>query len=57
VTPERTAFVRLRRQLVARGLDKALFEEVTRQIKSKAVTVAAGTHIDAKGDRVGQPSR
>ena len=47
VTPERTAFVRLRRQLVARGLDKVLFEEVTRQIKVKAVTVKTGTLIDA----------
>jgi IS5 family transposase len=56
VTPERTAFVRLRRQLVARGLDKALFEEVTRQLK-KAMTVETGTLVDAKGDRVGQPSR
>jgi IS5 family transposase len=47
----------LRRQLVARGLDKALFEEVTRQLKSKAMTVETGTLVDAKGDRVGQPSR
>jgi len=47
VTPERTAFVRLRRQLVARGLDKVVFEEVTRQIKVKAVTVKTGTLIDA----------
>jgi IS5 family transposase len=29
-TPERTAFVRLRKVLVARGLDKVLFEMVTR---------------------------
>jgi IS5 family transposase len=37
-TPERTAFVRLRRQLVALGLDKDLFDEVTRQLKAQAVT-------------------
>ena len=31
-TPERTAFVRLRRELAARGLDRVLFEAVTRQL-------------------------
>jgi IS5 family transposase len=29
-TPERTAFVRFRRDLVWRGLDKVLFDEITR---------------------------
>ncbi len=29
-TPERTVFVRFRRELVWRGLDKVLFDEVTR---------------------------
>jgi len=47
VTPERTAFVRFRKELVARGLDKALFDIVTRQLKAKAVTVKTGTLIDA----------
>ena len=28
-TPERTAFVRFRRALIAHGLDKSLFEEIT----------------------------
>jgi IS5 family transposase len=46
-TPERTAFVRFRRELVRRGLDGALFEEVTRQLRAKAVTVRTGTLIDA----------
>jgi IS5 family transposase len=46
-TPERTAFVRLRKELLARGLDRVLFEEVTRQLKAKAVTVKTGTLVDA----------
>ena len=46
-TPERTAFVRFRRQLVALELDKHLFDEVTAQLKDKAVTVKTGTLIDA----------
>ncbi|MGD9810781.1 MAG: IS5 family transposase [Sphingobium sp.] len=46
-TPERTAFVRFRRLLVSHNLDRALFETVTAQLKSKAVTVKTGTLIDA----------
>lgn len=46
-TPERTAFVRFRRERVRRGLDCALFEEVTSQLKAKAVTVKTRTVIDA----------
>jgi IS5 family transposase len=46
-TPERTAFVRLRRQLAARGLDQLLFAEVTEQLKAKAVRVKTGTLVDA----------
>jgi transposase, IS5 family len=46
-TPERTAFVRFRRELVARGLDGALFDAVTDQLRAKAVTVKTGTLIDA----------
>jgi len=46
-TPERTAFVRYRRQLVANNLDRLLFDTVTTQLKSKAVTVKTGTLVDA----------
>lgn len=46
-TPERTAFVRFRRLLVAHKLDRARFETVTMQLKSKAVTVKTGTRVDA----------
>ena len=34
-TIERTAFVRFRRKLVRRGLDRVLFEAVTRQLEAK----------------------
>lgn len=46
-TPERTAFVRYRRLLVANNLDRSLFDTVTMQLKSKAVTVKTGTLVDA----------
>jgi IS5 family transposase len=46
-TPERTAFVRLRRELVSQGLDQVLFEAVTAQLRAKAVSVKTGTLIDA----------
>lgn len=46
-TPERTAFVRYRRLLVANGLDRPLFDAVTAQLTAKAVTVKAGTLVDA----------
>lgn len=46
-TPERTAFVRFRRLLVAHQLDRSLFGTVTAQLKSKAVTVKTGTLVDA----------
>ncbi|MFC3441323.1 IS5 family transposase [Sphingobium rhizovicinum] len=46
-TPERTAFVRFRRLLVAHKLDRTLFEAITTQLKSKAVTVKTGTLVDA----------
>jgi transposase, IS5 family len=45
--PERTAFVRFRRALIAAGLDRAVFEAVTAQLKAKAVTVKTGTIVDA----------
>jgi IS5 family transposase len=46
-TPERTAFVRFRRELVRAGLDRALFEAVTRQLEAKGVLVRTGTLVDA----------
>jgi transposase, IS5 family len=46
-TPERTAFVRFRAELVRRGLDRTLFEAVTRQLEAKGVAVRAGTLVDA----------
>jgi Transposase domain (DUF772) len=46
-TPERTAFVRFRRHLIARGLDKTLFDAVTGQLRAKAITVKTGTIVDA----------
>ncbi len=46
-TPGRTAFVRYRKLLAARKLDRPLFETVTAQFKSKAITVKTGTLVDA----------
>lgn len=46
-TPERTAFVRFRAELVRRGLDRALFEAVTRQLERRGVAVRTGTLVDA----------
>ena len=46
-TPERTAFVRFRKALIAQGLDRLLFETVTTQLKAKAITVKTGTLVDA----------
>jgi transposase, IS5 family len=47
LTPERTAFVRFRRALVAHGLDVCLFETVTGQLKRRHVHVKTGTIVDA----------
>lgn len=46
-TPERTAFVRFRAELVRRRLDRALFEAVTRQLDAHGVVVRTGTLVDA----------
>ncbi len=46
-TPERTAFVRFRGELVRLGLDRALFEAVTRQLDRRGVVVRTGTLVDA----------
>jgi len=46
-TPERTAFVRFRKALVTHALDKALFDQITAQLKAKAIGVKTGTLVDA----------
>jgi IS5 family transposase len=46
-TPERTAFVRFRKELARHGIDKVPFEAVTRQLFEKNVMVKTGTMIDA----------
>lgn len=46
-TPERTAFVRFRAELVRRGLDRALFESITRQLVARGLVVRTGTLVDA----------
>ena len=46
-TPERTAFVRFRKALIAQGLDRVLFDAMTAQLKAKAVQVKTGTIVDA----------
>ena len=46
-TPERTTFVRFRKALVTQALDKALFDEITAQLKAKAIRVKTGTLVDA----------
>ena len=46
-TPERTAFVRFRDVLVARGLDRGLFEIITQQLDRRRVAVRTGTLVDA----------
>lgn len=46
-TPERTAFVRFRRIVVAQGPDKVLFDDITAQLKARAIKVEIGTLVDA----------
>lgn len=46
-TPERTTFVRFRKALVSRELDKALFDSITAQLRAKAIRVKTGTLVDA----------
>jgi IS5 family transposase len=46
-TPEQTAFVRFRKALVARNLNRLLFTTVTAQLKAKAIVVKSGTLVDA----------
>ena len=47
LTPERTALVRFRAELVRRGLDRALFEAVTCQLDERGVVVRTGALVDA----------
>lgn len=47
VTPERTAFVRFRGELVRRGLDEKLFRAVVRQLEGQGLAVRTGTLVDA----------
>ena len=46
-TPERTAFVRFRAELVRRGLDRTLFDLVTGQLDRRGVVVRRGMLVDA----------
>src|SRR5215208_2888408 len=46
-TPERTAFVRFRRALLARDLDRVLFAAVTDQLDAQGMMVKTGTLVDA----------
>lgn len=46
-TPERTALVRFRAALVRKGLDRLLFETITRQLEAKGVAIRTGTLVDA----------
>ena len=46
-TPERAAFVRFRRALVRHGLDRVLFEAVTRQLDARGAAIRTGTLVDA----------
>jgi transposase, IS5 family len=46
-TPERTAFVRFRRELAARDLDRILFETIASALKTRGVAVKTGTIVDA----------
>ena len=46
-TPERTAFVRFRAALLGRGLERMLFDTLTRQLDARAVVVRSFTLADA----------
>ena len=39
--------MRFRKELVTQGLAKVLFEEITAQLKARAITVKTGTLVDA----------
>jgi IS5 family transposase len=46
-TPERTAYVRFRKSLVALGLSEQLFEAITAQLLARHIQVKQGTLVDA----------
>lgn len=46
-TPERTTFVRFRKVLASCGLDKALFDAITAQLRARSIRVKTGTLVDA----------
>ena len=50
-TPERTAFVRFRRLVIAHGLDRVLFESVTADLKARAITEKTGTRSMPRSSR------
>ncbi len=39
--------MRFRKTIVAHGLDRILFDEITRQLKAKAIQIKTGTLVDA----------
>lgn len=45
--PARTILVRFRKTLAAHDLDRSLFEEITGQLRAKAIQVKSGTLVDA----------
>jgi IS5 family transposase len=46
LTPERTAFVRFRAELVRCSLDRVLFAAITQQLEAKGVAACTGTLVD-----------
>lgn len=46
-TPERTAFVRFRRELLRHGLDQTLVDLITAQLRRRAAQVTTDTLVDA----------
>jgi IS5 family transposase len=54
-TPERTTFVRFRAALLRRGLDRALFEAVTRQLDTRGVVVRTRHPGRRNAAAVGKP--
>ena len=54
-TPERTAFVRFRRVLIAHGLDRSLFENTTLQLEAKGAAVRHARGMQNKTLPSGEP--
>jgi len=46
-TPDRTAFVQFRKELLRHRLDEVPFAEITTQLKAQAIRVKTGTLVDA----------